>query len=202
MGELPKPIIELRKLISKMPGFSERGAERFLEWWWEHNEENGYFYKNWADFIKFKPCRKCFLFASEETCDFCLDEERDSSRICVVSSAFTAYLVEKEASFNGLYFVLGGEIVGSRNYKLLESIKKRLYLLKNRVINEKIPEVIIATDFTSRGETTALFIKDYLKGTPVKISRLAQGFHPGDSLGYGDPVTLKKAFENRQNYGS
>lgn len=185
-------------MVSRMPGFSERGAERFLEWWWENDRDKEEFYKNWGEFIKYQPCQKCFFFSSEGICDFCNNDERTRDQICVVSSPFAAALVEDKTEYRGLYFVLGGDVLGVRNIKAVEGVKKRVAFLKNRVRGEKISEVIIATDFTSKGEATSLYIKGFLEETAVKISRLAQGFHPGDSLGYSDPVTLKKAFENRE----
>jgi len=87
--------------------------------------------------------------------------------------------------------------VGSLGRKIIESVKERVALLKKRVAAEKIKEVILATDFTSRGEATSLYIQDELKDLPVKVTRLGRGLHNGDSLGYSDAVTLKSAFANR-----
>jgi len=196
---LPKPIIELRKLIAKMPGFSERGAERFLDWWWKHNRETEDLLKEWKEFIKYKPCRKCFYFALDNLCDFC-NSDRETNKICVVNSDFSAAHFDKETGYKGLYFILGGDVVGTRNIKSVESVKKRIIFLRERVLKEKISEIIISTDFTSSGEATALYIKDFLKDTAVVTTRLARGFHTGDSLGYSDPITLRKAFENRADF--
>jgi len=197
MSNLPDSISELRRLVSRMPGFSERGAERFLEWWWAHDREREDIYKNWGEFMKYRPCQKCFFFSLEETCVFCKDGERKRGKICVVTSPFTAALIENKTEYRGLYFVLDGDVLNARNIKAVEGVKNRITFLRNRVREEKISEVIVATDFTSRGEATGLYIKDFLRDTAVEISRLAQGFHPGDSLGYSDPITLKKALDNR-----
>jgi len=200
MKTLPEALIELRQLISKMPGFSERGAERFLEWWWQHKNEREDFYRNWGIWTQYKPCQQCYFFALKERCDYCEDDRRDKKKICVLTSPFTVPLIEKEAEYRGLYFILGGDIAGMQNRRSTEEIKERILLLKSRLVKEEVAEVIIATDFTSRGEATSLFIKDVLKDMPVNVSRLARGFHPGDALRYGDPMTLKKAFENRETY--
>ena len=197
MSGLPKPLLELRRLISKMPGFSERGAERFLGWWWQRGQEREELLKNWQEFIGYRPCKKCFFFAQNELCEFCSDDSREKDQICVVSSSFTAATVNKEAEFRGFYFVLDGDAVGSRGGKIIEAVKERIELLKKRIADENIKEVILATDFTSRGEATSLYIKDELKGLPVKVTRLGRGLHSGDSLGYSDAVTLKAAFANR-----
>lgn len=197
MANLPRTITELRRLISRMPGFSERGSERFLEWWWNHSEYSKELLKNWSEFASLKPCKKCYFFAADELCEICKDENRDISKICVVSSPFTVGMIEKDTEYEGLYFVLGGDAVGVRNVRQIEEVKQRARYLKDRILKGGIKEVILATDFTSKGEATALFIGDSLKETKVSVTRLASGFHPGDSLGYSDPVTLKTAFNNR-----
>jgi recombination protein RecR len=117
MAALPKSVSELTKMIAKMPGFSERGAERFLEWWWQRQVEKKDFEANWSDFIKLKPCQRCFNFSYSDLCDFCQDDKRDKSRICVVISPFTTTTIEEEAGYNGQYFVLGGELVNGRSSK-------------------------------------------------------------------------------------
>jgi len=197
MGGLPKPLSELRRLISKMPGFSERGAERFLDWWWRRGDEKTEFQKYWQEFSHYRPCAKCFFFAQGELCEFCSDETRQKDQICVVGSSFTAAIIDKGAEYHGRYFVLDGEAVGSRGGKVIEGVKKRIEFLKKRIGEEKITEVILATDFTSRGEATSLYIEGELKDLPVKVTRLGRGLHSGDSLGYSDSVTLKAAFSNR-----
>jgi recombination protein RecR len=88
-------------------------------------------------------------------------------------------------------------VVGNRGGKIIEAVKGRVELLKKRTTDEKIKEVIIATDFTSRGEATGLYIKDELKELSVRVTRLGRGLHNGDSLGYSDSVTLKASFNNR-----
>lgn len=197
---LPDSIVKLKKLISRMPGFSERGTERFLEWWWQKNQDSREFLKNWVDFAELKECQDCFFFAHAGKCDFCQDEKRDPKVVCVVSSPFTAAQIDAAADYRGLFFVLGGEVGGSHSSKSTELIKKRLEILKKRVTNEKISEIILATDFTTKGEATALLTKDILKETPTKFSRLASGFQWGDEVPYSDPGTLKKAVEGRSNY--
>lgn len=197
MPGLPKSIETLTKMIAKMPGMSERGAERFLEWWWQHQIEKKDFGDNWSDFTKIKPCQKCFFFSYSGVCDFCSDSKRDKSAICIVTSPFTACTIEKDTGYSGQYFILSGEAVASRASKTSETVRKRIDFLDKRITDEKVREIIIATDFTFRGEATAHYIKDRLKKVKVKITRLAQGFQTGSQIDYGDSVTLKKALENR-----
>ncbi|MBM3256537.1 MAG: recombination protein RecR [Candidatus Moranbacteria bacterium] len=200
--DLPQTLVELRKLLASMPGISLRGAERFLDFWWREDLESrkkiGLF---WNDFTKVARCESCFYFVERgRLCQFCQNENRDKKKICVVSSAFTVPLVERQTSYRGIYYVLDGEIIGRDGSKQLLTVKKRRDYLKNRIIKEKLEEVIIATDYTSSGEATALFIKEEIKELPVKVTRLARGFQSGDILSYSDPVTIKKAFESRSLY--
>ena len=200
MPSLPKSVENLVKMIAKMPGMSEKGAERFIEWLWQQQIEKKDFGSNWSDFIKLKPCQKCFFFSYSKECDFCRDKLRDQKRVCVVTSPFTAGTIEKDTGYDGQYFILGGEAVSSRPSKAVETVKKRIDFLGKRVVEEKIKEIIVATDFTFRGEATAHYIKDKLKNSSVTISRLAQGFQTGSQVDYGDTVTLRKAMENRESY--
>jgi len=198
---LPSSVENLKKIIAKMPAFSERGAERFIEWWWNRSsDDKNDFHKEWESFLKFKSCKQCLYFSENDLCEFCSNKKRDRSKVCIVSSPFTVPLIEKETEYKGLYFILGGEVINGNRVREVELVKKKIKTLLNWIKKGEIKEVIIATDFTSAGEATALFIKESLKGCPVVASRLAQGFHQGDSLSYSDPVTLKKAFSRRERW--
>ncbi len=194
---LPESIKNLRELISGMPSMSDKGAERFLEYWWNNRNKDG-FGKAWSEFLELKPCKKCFFFAKLELCEFCTNEKRDKTKICVLSSPFATDLFEKQSTYDGLYFVLGGEVTGSKNFNRLELVKERVKLLGERVKREDIKEIILANDFTSQGEATALFIKENISGKDLRITRLSRGFGSGDMLAYSDPMTIKEAMENRR----
>lgn len=194
------PINELKKILARTPAFSERGAERFLEWWWRRKKEEKIFFKNnWEEFFNLTYCKNCFYFSRNDLCVFCSNPKRKKDVICVVVSPFAVDLIEREVDYNGLYFVLEKEAGETRNLDSINGLKRRVAFLKEKITREKINEIIIATDFTSRGEATALFIKENLNYPSLKISRLARGFHLGDAISYSDPVTLKKAFEKREN---
>jgi len=181
-----------------MPSFSDKGAERFLEWWWQRSkEEQKKFALSWEKFTHFSQCNKCSYFAEESLCEFCSNPKRNKKNICVVVSPFTAYLIDKETDYQGLFFVLNRELGRAKRSNNLEYFQKKAVFLKERINKENIEEIILATDFTSSGEATALFLRENLEDIPSKITRLAQGFHIGDSLTYSDPTTLKVAFERR-----
>jgi len=194
---LPDSIKTLRKLISEMPSMSDKGAERFLEFFWQ-SEKKESLVKAWNDFFAFKSCKKCFFFAKLELCDLCSDQKRERNKLCVISSPFLVSLIEEKTSYKGLYFVLGGDITGSKDFKRLELVKEKARFLLDRIEKEQINEVILANDFTSQGEATAMFIRESLSGKEVKVTRLARGFGSGDMLSYSDPTTIREAFENRR----
>lgn len=198
MAYLPKPVEELARLIAKMPGISRRGAEKFLEWWWLREADRKEFGDNWEQFSRLKPCQKCFFFSYSSLCDFCLDKKRDKSKICVASSSFAIVRIAEESSYFGRFFILGGEVVNGKLSKSFLSVRKRVEMLKKTILSDKIEEIILATDFTLKGEATALFVREALKDMPVKISRLAKGFQTGGLIDYGDTTTLKSAFSNRR----
>jgi recombination protein RecR len=140
-------------------------------------------------------CKKCNNLSETEICSICSDNRRDKSVICVVEDPSGVSSLEKTGAYNGLYHVLLGELspidgVGPEDLKI-ESLIKRLE-------TEAIREVIIATDFTTEGETTALYLNKLLSPQNIKLTRLARGVPVGGSLEYADIATLQRAMEERR----
>lgn len=141
-------------------------------------------------------CKKCFNLTENQYCNICDNEKRDASKILVVENFNDLYLFENLHIYNGLYHVLGGVLnpldgVGLKDIKLDE-----LFL---RVQNENIQEVIIALNQSVEGNSTSIYIADYLTKHNIKISKLAQGIPVGGEIEYTDEITLKQAFENRKS---
>ncbi len=201
MDNSSRSINQLVQILSKTPAFSEKGAERFIEWWWKKpKEDRKKFLEEWTDFTDFGFCSRCFYFANEELCHFCRDADRDKEIICLTVSPFTVDIIEKSSDFKGNYFVLGEEVSGHHNVKKIKSIQARLENLKKSIKEDSVRELILATDFTSSGEATAQLVKEIILPLfpTLKISRLGRGFHGGDMISYGDPLTIKKALERRE----
>ncbi|MGX8796525.1 recombination mediator RecR [Fusibacter sp. JL298sf-3] len=140
-------------------------------------------------------CDICFNLTEEETCDICRDAKRDATTLCVVESTRDLYAIEGTKEFHGKYHVLHGAIspmdgVGPNEIKLRELIV--------RLQNEAVDEVILATNPTIEGEATAMYISKLLKGTDIRVTRLAHGIPVGGDLEYADQVTLAKSLENRR----
>jgi recombination protein RecR len=140
-------------------------------------------------------CKKCNNLSDEEVCSICSDNLRDSSKICVVESPSGVIAMEKSGVYRGRYHVLLGELspidgVGPEELKIKDLVQ--------RIKKENIKEVIIATDFTTEGETTALYVHELLKPLKIRVSRLARGVPVGGSLEYADCATLQRALEERR----
>ena len=140
-------------------------------------------------------CDKCYNMSEDNPCQICADTTRDPAMLCVVETPQDLIAMSHVKNFNGLYFVLGGALspldgVGPSDIRSKELI--------NRIKNDKITEVIIATDTDSKGETTALYLSEQIKPLNVKVTRLGYGLPVGGDLEYADEVTLSRAIEGRR----
>jgi recombination protein RecR len=152
-----------------------------------------------------KICSFCFNpFEGEgELCQICKDPVRDKNLLCIVEKEGDLISIEKTKKYNGLYFILGGtvstlkkeEIKKLRVEQLIERIKNPE---KFGIKNGKFKEIILATNQTTEGEATALYLERILKPLNLKISRLARGLPVGAELEYADEETLKSALEGRK----
>jgi recombination protein RecR len=143
------------------------------------------------------PCKYCFAWKEKEgSCAFCDSAKRDAQVICVVETWQELITIEKTGGYNGLYHILGGAIsplddIGPEDLTINELLDR---------INEKVQEVILATNQTPVGEATAAFIANKLKESPVKVSCLARGIPVGSPLEFMDRVTIYKALTERRPF--
>lgn len=147
---------------------------------------------------KVRFCEVCFNVSEESRCRICQDPRRDDSVICVVEESKDVMAIERTRSFRGRYHVLGGAIspiagVGPDQLRIRE--------LLNRLSDEQIQEVILATDPNLEGEATATYLMRMLGSLGISITRLASGLPVGGDLEYADEVTLGRAFEGRTSLG-
>ncbi len=141
-------------------------------------------------------CEKCFNISEAPVCSLCSDPERDGTTVCVVEDPRAVIAFEKVREYRGLYHVLGGVIspmdgIGPEQLHIRE--------LLDRVKNDGVKEVILATNPTIEGETTAMYLAGLLKPLGIKVSRLAYGVPVGGDLEYADEVTLLRAIEGRKD---
>ena len=142
-----------------------------------------------------KPCPICGAFTDQDVCTICSDPGRDGSCICVVEQPQDVYTLMSMGEYRGLFHVLGGVIAP------LEGIgpeQLRIASLVKRIGNgTAVKEVIIATNPTIEGDTTALYIQKVLRDLPVEVTRLASGLPVGGDLEYTDKLTLMRSFKGR-----
>ena len=140
-----------------------------------------------------KYCKECFTLTDDEICPICANEKRDHSTIMVVEQTRDMAAYEKTGKYEGVYHVLHGAIspmlgIGPSDIKLKELMKR---------LEGDVQEVIIATNSSLEGETTAMYISRLIKPTSIKVTRIASGVPVGGDLEYIDEVTLLRALDGR-----
>lgn len=138
-------------------------------------------------------CKECYTLTDEELCPICKSQKRDHKTIMVVENTRDLAAYEKTGQYNGVYHVLHGAIspmlgIGPNDIKLKELMQR---------LRDDIDEVIISTNSSLEGETTAVYISKLIKPTGIKVTRIASGVPVGGDLEYIDSVTLLKALEGR-----
>lgn len=195
--EKPKSLTRVQESLSKLPSVGKKSAERMAFAMLEMEEDD---LNEFAEAIKdlktkIHPCPICGNITEEEKCEICSDESRDHSTLMVVSSSKDIIAFENAEEYQGLYHVLGGTISISKG-KGIEDLN--IQSLLDRVDKGEIKEVIIATNPTVDGETTALYLAKLLENKNVNVTRLAYGLPMGGNLDYADALTLAKAIEGRR----
>ena len=199
MQNLPE-IDNLIKLISKLPGLGPKSAKRIILKMINNRKEIlKPLANNLGEVMKnIERCRICgTLKSNNNPCNNCEDKSKKYSKICVVENISDQWAIESSSIFQGYYHILGGTISDSNNNNSRENLL--INSLIERVKNDNIDEVIIATSATVEGQTTAFYIQDSLKNTNVKISKLAQGLPVGGEIESSDDGTLISAFKNRRD---
>jgi len=194
-------IDDLIKLISKLPGLGPKSAKRIVLKLLNNRDE---IIKPMVNTLAqvYKNVTRCNLCGSlksnKEECSNCENVKEKHTKICVVEDIADQWSIENSNIYKGYFHILGGTIssIGNRKEDLLVNS------LVERVIKDKIDEVILATSATIEGQTTAYYIQDSLKRTKVKITKLAQGLPVGGEIESLDDGTLFSAFKNRSDLKS
>lgn len=192
----------VKKLINqfeKLPGIGHKTAVRLafhiLETSLEDVEEMSKVLIEAKQKVKF--CSQCFNLTEEDPCNICSNTKRDESILCVVEGVKDVIAMEKTHEFRGKYHVLHGSI-SPMNNKTAGDIKIKELL--ERLKDDAIKEVIIATNPTVEGEATAMYIARLIKPLGINVTRIAHGIPVGGDLEYTDEITLIKALEGRRQF--
>ena len=197
MKAYPVSLERLGEQFARLPGIGNKTARRLAFFVLGMSDEDA---EAFASAIlearkTVHTCPVCQNLTDQETCPICADETRDGGIICVVADPKDVIAMEKAREYRGKYHVLHGVISPLGNVGP-EDLKIRELLL--RLQKGDVKEVIIATNPTIDGETTALFIAKVLDGVVPNVTRLGYGLPMGSSLDYADALTLSKAFEGRK----
>ena len=187
---------QLVEQLSSMPGIGAKTAQRLafhiIDMPQERVEKLAETMVSARKTIRY--CKECLTLTDQELCPICRSQTRDHSVIMVVENPRDLAAYEKTGKFDGVYHVLHGAIspmlgIGPGDIKLKE--------LMMRLQTEEVKEVIIATNSSLEGETTAMYISKLIKPTGIKVTRIASGVPVGGDLEYIDEVTLLRALEGR-----
>jgi recombination protein RecR len=194
----PEPIERLIEHLSRLPGIGRKTATRLT--FFLLNARQTYV-SDLSRSIgeikeKIRLCSTCYNITDIDPCHICRDEKRDKSVLCVVEEP--SHLMVIESAYPGMYryHILHGVInpiegIGPEEIRIPE--------MKERIVREDIKELIIATNPTIEGNTTAHYIAEMTKSFNVRITRIASGVPIGGDIVYIDPLTIKSAIDNRRN---
>lgn len=193
----PKSFEKLIKNFSSLPSVGPKMAERLvLHLFKQSKEDLEDFASNLSKIKELRYCKKCFNISEDDICEICKNTGRNQEALCVVEDPLDIISIEKTRIYQGLYHVLGGTMESSSSKK--ESGLKIPELLR-RVENGQIKEVILATNPTTEGDLTALYLKRKLQDFEnLKVTRLARGMSTGGDIEYADELTLSGALSNRK----
>jgi recombination protein RecR len=188
----PKTFQQLINHFSALPSIGPKMAERLVLFLFKQDPKKlEEFAKTLIALHEIKNCRQCFNISEQDFCQICLNKNRDQTKICVVEDPLDLIPIERSQAYNGLYHILGGTLEkNNQNLTVNELLK--------HIENKQIKEVIIATNFTTEGDLTALYLKKILSNYSVEIYRLARGLATGSDIEYADDITLKSSLKNRE----
>ena len=196
--QYPEPIEKLIESYMRLPGIGNKNATRLAFYTIDMEEE---------DVTKFAKalisakrdlhyCQICGNITEDEPCEICQDQTRDQHQLIVVEQPKDVMAFEKMNEYHGLYHVLHGVL--SPTDGTTPDDLNIASLLKRLQEHEEIIEVILATNATTEGEATAMYLSRLIKPAQIKVTRLAHGLAVGSDIEYADEMTLARAMQGRQ----
>ena len=185
--------------FNKLPGIGPKSAQRIVFYLLRAGDEQS---KLLAEAIlslkrKITLCSTCFNVTESDPCSLCRNDKRDPSQICIVEQPQDILSIEHTGIYHGMYHVLHGAIsptegVGTEDIRVRE--------LMNRLKDDSVKEIILATNPNLEGEQTAMYLSHLITPLGIRVTRLARGLPFGTELEYADDVTLTRAIEGRQEF--
>lgn len=197
MLHYPEPLARLISELQKLPTIGPKTAQRLAFFMTKlPDEETAKLARAISDVkTHLSHCTTCGNITDRNPCNICTDTNRDRQVICVIEEPDDLLAIERTQEYKGVYHTLMGVLspldgVGPNDIKI-DALLKRIH-------NEDIREVIVATNYTTQGQATALYLKNLLEDLGVSITRIAYGIPAGGDLEYIDEVTLARALEGRR----
>ena len=192
-----KALERLEESLNKLPSVGKKSAERLAFAMLDMEDDD---LKEFAEAVsslkeKIHTCPICGNLTENDICPICEDDNRDKSIIMVVSSPKDVLALEKAEDYNGLYHVLGGTISLSKGKGVSDL---RIAELMKRLEGGVVKEVILATNPTVDGETTAIYLAKLIEPLNIEVTRIAYGLPMGGNLDYTDSLTISKAIQGRR----
>ncbi len=196
MDNLIKPLDDLIEKFRSLNGVGKKSAMKMAFAILDMAESDAFDFAQAILDVKTKVgvCKCCQNISSEEICPICASNTRDHSLICVVEDYQSLLAIEKVKEYNGVYHILHGTI---SPMKQIGPDKLKIKELLDRINNDNINEVIVATNATVEGEATAMYLSRLLKPLGIKVTRIANGLPVGADIEYADSVTLFRAIQGR-----
>jgi len=195
---LPRSVQRLIDEFARLPGIGPKSASRLTFYLLRGSDNQALDLAVALQELKARTrlCSVCFNITEDDPCPLCSDGARDAGLLCVVEEPLDVLAIERARAYNGRYHVLHGAIspvegIGPEELRVAE--------LAQRVAAGDFREIILATNPTLEGESTALYLQRRLADQKVRITRLARGLPVGGDLEYTDEITLGRAFEGRQD---
>lgn len=195
--QYPEPIARLMASFQKLPGIGSKTAARLAFFTLEMAESDVLDFANALVDVKRElvNCSICGMITEHDPCEICSDETRDASQIMVVEESRDIMAMERMQDYNGKYHVLHGvlspmEGTGPEDLNMTS--------LLTRLQDDKVQEVILATNATAEGEATATYLYRLISPAGIKVTRIAYGLSVGSDIEYTDEVTLHRALEGRR----
>lgn len=192
-------IESLNKAFCALPGVGSKTAQRFVYHLLERNRDGGFeLAKALVDAMEHvQHCESCRTLSEKNICNICSNDMRDSAQLCIVETPTDIHAIEQSGVYKGKYFVLSGYLspidgIGASDLGLDE--------LEQKLAEEQVKEIILATNATVEGEVTAHYISNMAKQFNVQITRIAHGIPIGGELEYADINTIAHALSGRKNY--
>lgn len=194
---LPRSVERLINEFARLPGIGPKTASRLTFYLLRAADEQALDLAGALEALKSSTqlCSTCFNITEEDPCPICSDEGRDATVLCIVEEPLDVVAIERSRAYNGRFHVLHGAIspvegIGPDDLKIAELVQ--------RLEEEQFLEIIIATNATLEGDSTALYLQRRLAPHNLRLTRLARGLPVGGDLEYTDEITLGRALEGRQ----